>query len=354
MHPILQDRWRLFTYLAAWELLGFLFALLIVLSGAFSWSEALALAVPLSALYGLVCLGAFWVCWAAPLSGSLLRVAASHLLAAVICASLLLEGARGWAGLLARTDYFGPGLTRHASAIAPLLLGLGLVLYLFAAALHYMLIAFERSRYAETEALQAQILSREAELRALRAQIQPHFLFNSLNSINALVGSRPEEARRVCVLLADFLRRTLVVGTRERVPLSEELTLVEDLLSIERVRFGDRLRYECSVEEGMREWQVPPLVLQPLVENAVTHGIAQCLDGGAVVLTARRKGDRLHVTIENPRDADAPRRPGTGIGLENVRRRLETTYGRAAEMRARPDPGTFRVELEIPAEVEAG
>lgn len=354
MHPILSDRWRLVTYLAAWEMLGGLCALLLVLSGTFSWAEAAALAVPLSALHGLVCLGAFWVCWAAPLSGSLLRVAASQVFAAILCASLLVECARGWAGLLARTDYFGPGLTRHASAIAPLLLGLGLVLYLFAAALHYLLIASERSRLAEKEALQLQILSREAELRALRAQIQPHFLFNSLNSINALVGSRPEEARRVCVLLADFLRRTLTVGTRERVPLSEELALAEDLLSIERVRFGDRLRYESAVEEAVREWQVPPLVLQPLVENAVTHGIAQCLDGGTVRLTARRKGERLHVSIENPRDADAPRRPGTGIGLENVRRRLETTYGRAAEMRARPEAGSFRVELELPAaEAEA-
>src|ERR1044072_3186734 len=110
MHPILADRWRLFTYLAAWELLGFLFSVLLVLSGAFSWAEALALAVPLSALYGFVCLGAFWVCGASPLSGSPLRVIASQLLAAVICASLLMEGARGWAGLLARTDYFGPGL----------------------------------------------------------------------------------------------------------------------------------------------------------------------------------------------------------------------------------------------------
>jgi hypothetical protein len=354
MHPILADRWRLISYLTAWELLGGFCALLLVMAGAFSWGEALALAVPLSALYGFICLGSFWVCHAAPLKGSLTRVFAAHVAAAVLCASLLLEAARAWSGLLDRLELFGgTSLSRHAGPLAPLILGLGIVLYLFAGALHYLLAAFEESRRAETEALTHQILSREAELRALRSQIQPHFLFNSLNSINALIGSRPEEARRVCVLLADFLRRTLVVGVRERVPLAEELNLVDDLLAIEKVRFGDRLRFESEVEEAVREWLVPPLVLQPLVENAVTHGIAQCLDGGTLRLTARRRGDRLFVAIDNPRDGDAPRRPGTGIGLENVRRRLETLYGRAAEMRARSEPTSFRVELELP-EATAG
>jgi hypothetical protein len=353
MHPILADRWKLLGYLTAWELLGGFCALLLVMAGAFSWGEALALAVPLSALYGFICLGAFWVCRATPLSGSLLRASAAQLAAAVLCSSLLLETARAWAGLLDRMELFGASLARHAGTLAPLILGLGLVLYLFAAVLHYLLAAFEESRRAETEALTHQILSREAELRALRAQIQPHFLFNSLNSINALIGSRPEEARRVCVLLADFLRRTLVLGVRDRVPLAEELNLVEDLLAIEKVRFGSRLRFESEVEEAAREWLVPPLVLQPLVENAVTHGIAQCLDGGTVRLTARRRGDRLLLVIDNPRDAEAPRRPGTGIGLENVRRRLETLYGRAAEMRARSEPASFRVELELP-EAAAG
>lgn len=348
MHPILADRWRLISYLTAWELLGGFCALLLVMAGAFAWTEALALAIPLSALYGFICLGAFWVCRATPLSGSLARLFAAHLAAAVLCSSLLLEAARTWAGILDRMEVFSASLARHAGPLAPLILGLGFVLYLFAAALHYLLAAFEESRRAETEALTHQILSREAELRALRAQIQPHFLFNSLNSINALIGSRPEEARRVCVLLADFLRRTLVVGVRDRVPLAEELNLVEDLLAIEKVRFGARLRFESEVEEAARDWLVPPLVLQPLVENAVTHGIAHCLDGGTVRLTARRRGDRLLLAIDNPRDAEAPRRPGTGIGLENVRRRLETLYGRTAEMRARSEPASFRVELELP------
>lgn len=354
MHPILADRWRLISYLAAWELLGAFCALLLVMAGAFSWGEALALAFPLSALYGFICLGAFWVCRATPLAGSPLRMAAAQLAAAALCSSLLLEVARYWSAVLDRADLFGASLARHAGALAPLILGLGFVLYLFAAALHYLLAAFEESRRAETEALQHQILSREAELRALRAQIQPHFLFNSLNSINALIGSRPEEARRVCVLLADFLRRTLMVGVRERVPLAEELNLVQDLLAIEKVRFGDRLRFESEVEEAAREWLVPPLVLQPLIENAVTHGIAQCLDGGTVRLQARRRGDRLLLSIDNPRDPEAPRRPGTGIGLENVRRRLQTLYGRDAQMRARSEAASFQVELELPESVPGG
>ena len=225
---------------------------------------------------------------------------------------------------------------------------MGLLLFLLAAALHYLLVAFEDSRRAETEALRFQILSREAELRALRAQIHPHFLFNSLNSISALIGSRPEEARRMCLLLADFLRRSLALGARDRVPLAEELALAEDLLAIEKVRFGARLHYAPRVEEAALTCLVPPLLLQPLVENAVTHGIAQCLEGGTVRLEARRRGERLLLAIENPRDAGAPTRKGTGIGIENVRRRLETLYGREAALRLQSAGDSFQVELELP------
>jgi LytS/YehU family sensor histidine kinase len=234
--------------------------------------------------------------------------------------------------------------------VAPLLFARAAGLFLLVAALHYLLAAFEASRKAETEALRFQVLSREAELRALRAQIHPHFLFNSLNSINALVTAQPEEARRLCLLLGDFLRRSLTLGTRDRVPFSEELALAEDLLAIEKVRFGSRLRFESRVEESARPWPVPPLVLQPLVENAVTHGIAQCLDGGTVVLEARGEGEHLRVTIENPRDSEGPQRKGTGIGLANVRRRLDALYGRDAVLRHEGRGDTFRVELEIPAD----
>jgi len=350
MHPLLADRRRLLAYLAAWELLGILLALLLVYVARFSWLEAAAMAIPITAAYSFICLGAFWVCRAAPLrSSSLAQAAGAQTAGALISATLWLLVSRGWAELLDRTELLRGMIERQRQA-AWLVIGMGVLLYLLAAALHYVLAAFETSRQAETEALRFQILSREAELRALRAQIHPHFLFNSLNSINALIGARPEEARRLCVLLGDFLRRSLTVGARERVPLSEELALAEDLLAIEKVRFGSRLRFESRVDEAARPWPVPPLVLQPLVENAVTHGIAQCLDGGTVVLEARSDGDRLRLSIVNPRDADGPARKGTGIGLENVRRRLDAMYGREAVFRYQAQGDSFRVDLEIPAD----
>jgi len=350
MHPILAERYRLLAYIAAWQLLAVMAAALLAGTAAFSWAEALSLALPLSFFYGFACLGAFWVCQSAPLGRvSLMRVAGTQLAAGTLSASLLLLAAQAWAAFLDRTDLFPRKLGPYATAGAPVLLGTGLVLFLLAVALHYLLVAFEESRRAEAQALEFQILSRDAELRALRAQIHPHFLFNALNSISALITTRPEEARRVCILLGDFLRRSLTLGARDRVSFADELALAEDLLAIEKVRFGDRLRHESRVEEATRACSVPPLLLQPLVENAVTHGIAQSLDGGTIRLLAERRGGRLRVVIENPRDPDTPGRKGTGIGIENVRRRLDAVYGREAELRLQVDAGTFRVELSLPA-----
>jgi hypothetical protein len=348
MHPILAEWRRLGAYLTAWAMLGLLLAALLVTAAPFTWLEATLFAVPLAVLYGFVGLGSFWICRAAPLELTRFpRVLGMQLVAAVISAVFWLVASRGWAVVL---DRYGslPGLATRQTEAAPLLFGLGIVLYLLAAALHYLLGAFAASQEAERRALELEISSREAELRTLRAQIHPHFLFNSLNSINALIVSRPEEARRLCVRLAEFLRRSLTLGARERIPLTEELDLAENLLSIEKVRFGDRLTIEVRVGETLGPCTVPPLVLQPLVENAVTHGIAQMLDGGTVRIEAEREGETLAIAVENPRDPDSPESRGAGIGLRNVRRRLAALYGEDADMSVRAEEDTFRVELRIP------
>jgi two-component system, LytTR family, sensor histidine kinase AlgZ len=351
MHPILADPWRLLLYLGAWVPMSGLLMVLLTVGGSLTWAEAAAMVLPLDLVYAFVCLASFYVCRALPLgSTSPLTIAVNQLGAAVLSSSLWPAAARRWASLLTESGAF-PGLAaRYATTQQIPLVGRAFLLFLLAAVLHYLLVAFEASRRAETQALQFQIHSRDAELRSLRAQIHPHFLFNSLNSINALVMSRPEEARRVCILLADFLRRSLTVGARDHVTLGEELALAQDLLAIEKVRFDDRLTYETEADEGARQCRIPPLLLQPLVENAVTHGVSQCLEGGTIRLWAERRAGRLRLAIENPRDPDTAARKGTGIGLENVRRRLEALYGREAELRVVAEPTSFRVELSLPAD----
>ncbi len=201
--------------------------------------------------------------------------------------------------------------------------------------------------------LESQVTARDAELRALRAQLNPHFLFNSLNSISALTGPDPEAARTMCQLLGDFLRTSLTLGARERVAFAEELALAERYLAIEQVRFGARLAVEKAVEPAAARCLVPPLLIQPLIENAVKHGVADRVEGGTVRIEARRSGDRLEIAVENPRDPEAPPRRGGGLGLENVRQRLAALDPRGTRVDVFRAAERFRVVLTLPV-VEGG
>ena len=149
-----------------------------------------------------------------------------------------------------------------------------MLLYLLSVALHYVLLSMESSKEAETREQEALTLARESELKALKAQINPHFLFNSLNSISALATVDGQRARDMCIKLSDFLRTTLKLGEKQRITLADELALAKAYLEVEQVRFGARLRVEIDADADCDQCVVPSLVLQPLVENAVKHGIA--------------------------------------------------------------------------------
>jgi hypothetical protein len=347
VHPILGRVDRLAVYLGVWLTVCVLVAGVFTRFG-LAWTEALALLVPLFLVYAFVCLSAWYVSRATPLTtSSVLRVLVSSVLSAAFASGLWLGLTHAWIAALSATAMFAPAADRYAQQL-PFLFTLGVLLFLLALAVHYVLIAFETVRQAERRQLELEILTRDAELRALRAQIDPHFLYNSLNSISALTASDAQGARRMCLLLGEFLRNTLDVSARQRITLADELALAERFLSIEQVRFGSRLRVERRVDEDASACLVPPLLLQPLVENAVTHGIARLLEGGLIRLDISRQNGRLEIVIKNPCDADAAApRPG-GMGLDNVRRRLDAMFGREATMDTRAEAGQFRVELHLP------
>jgi sensor histidine kinase YesM len=323
-------------------------AALLAQSPTLGWAGSVTLALPLACVYAFVCLGAWYVCRAVPLRGAgPVRLAGTIGLAALVSSGAWIWAGRAWAAALGAA-----GLIQGApfTGASRQFFVVGVLLFLLAVAVHYLLLAFEQSRLAERRGLELTVFARDAELKALRAQIDPHFLFNSLNSISALTTADPAASRRMCLQLADFLRDSLASGARDRIPLAQELGLARHFLGIEQVRFGPRLQVAITANDGVETLQVPPLILQPLVENAVTHGVSRLIEGGTVAVTARRTERSLVLTVENPCDPDRPGRRGAGVGLNNVKRRIETLYGADARLDVEERPSGFRVELTLPAE----
>jgi hypothetical protein len=345
MHPLLARGERLALYLVLWGLVGGLLVALLTGEGGLDLGAAALLGFPLSTAYGFVCVSAWYVARSTPIATSgVVRLLATAVGAAIISSATWLLVAGGWTSLIARWR----GVALPFRDIAPILFGFGVLLYLLSIAVSYIAVAFDIARAAERRELQAQVHSREAELRSLRAQIDPHFLFNSLHSISALTTIDPSGARRMTILLGDFLRESLVLGALERITLTRELALVEKYLEIERVRLGHRLQVHLS-SGNAEHCLLPPLVLQPIVENAVKHGVAHVLEGGEVVVSATCSPVALTIVVENPVDADRPRKPGTGLGLTNVRSRLRVVYGTDASIRSVEANGRWRVEMTLPA-----
>jgi two-component sensor histidine kinase len=218
----------------------------------------------------------------------------------------------------------------------------GLILGIQAAFLYQRL-------YREQRVAAAQLEGRliEARLESLRLQLHPHFLFNTLNAISAFVEPDPERARRMIARLGELLRRTLEGGTTAELPLAEELDLLAPYLEIQRIRFGDRLSIELDIARDTAGALIPTLMLQPLVENAVEHGVTRTLDGARVRLKAERSGKRLRLEIAD--NGPGPGGTRDGVGLANTRARLAGLYGDAHrfELKASDTGGTV-VTIELP------
>ncbi len=209
---------------------------------------------------------------------------------------------------------------------------------------------------AQSDAMRSVELQRQlsaAQLKALQMQLEPHFLFNTLNAITTLVElGRQSQAAEMLGHLNAILKRTLERTAPEKVPLSQELEIVENYLAIEQVRFADRLRVDIKVDPGALHSLIPCFLLQPIVENAIRHGIANCENKGVVEASARRIGDRLHIAVrDSGSGSSGPGKPGNGIGLKNTRERLAHFYPDEYEMRAGPmKAGGFEVAIDVPYE----
>ncbi|PZN28573.1 MAG: sensor histidine kinase [Proteobacteria bacterium] len=351
MHPVLKRRSRLLLYVAVWVAFGLLLTSVLHAGGGAPANWSLAFAVPLAVVLGLQSLSFWYLVQAMPPGETpVVRLATTWSAAGILSLGLWLAAAYGWAWFLVPEGETYP----VSSGIVPLMVFSGAIGISLAVLGHYLAGAFERSRSAERRALELQVMARDAELKALRTQLDPHFLFNSLNSVAALIGSDPQAARRMCFLMAGFFRKSLTLARETSIALADEISLVETFLAIEQVRFGARLRVSIHVTNEVRIFAVPPLVLQPLVENAVHHGIAHLVEGGEVTIRARRREGLLEMVVENPCDPDRPPSRSTGVGLANVRSRIETLFGHRASVAVEDGATIFRVSVLIPARPDFG
>ena len=227
-----------------------------------------------------------------------------------------------------------------------------IMLYGAIIAVTYVLDSRARLAYQQTETARLSELLTKVQLDALKRQIEPHFLFNTLNAVAGLVREGQNEAAVEMIAgLSDFLRRVLQGSTQQQVPLGEEMEFAKKYLDIQKVRFADRLQLSVDVPTELYPAQVPSLILQPMVENAVKHGIAKRAQGGAIRIAASRSNGMLTLSVCN----DGPSLPAdweitrSGIGMSNVRTRLQSLYGNAFELSMRnQEAGGVEVSVSLP------
>ena len=230
----------------------------------------------------------------------------------------------------------------------PVKLGVAILLAACTTMINILVYTIKDDQATLQRKMEAEKLSREAELFQLRSQLQPHFLFNSLNSISALAGSTPEQARMMIQQLSDFLRGTIRKDTAQMIPLDEELKHLRLYLEIEKVRFGHRLQTDIQCPENCHALMIPSLLLQPVLENAIKFGLYDTLDDVLITINAREEKPYLIITVTNPYDKNTQRTKGTGFGLTAVQRRLFLLFSRNDLLQTKQDEQTFTTTLTIP------
>lgn len=268
----------------------------------------------------------------------------------VLAPGVILAIITTWIQTYLLTNIFPSELVYQSFLLAsvPIRFCFAFLVFAWMALLSMLLYKQQEQQESEQRKADAEKLAREAELYNLRQQLQPHFLFNSLNSITALIGSRPEEARKMIHQLSDFLRGT-INKDQQPVTLAEELDHLQLYLDIEKVRFGHRLETHIDSDEICRKMMLPPMLLQPIVENAIKFGLYDTTGTVTIHVHSRCVDNELYISIQNPFDPETTRpKQGTGFGLSGVNRRLYLLFARTDLLQTSADKHIFTTTVKIP------
>jgi two-component system LytT family sensor kinase len=274
------------------------------------------------------------------------QLLSTHLAAAIILALVWVYSSGFIANILVSAPAYHAYLDRQLTNR----IFIGFIVYILMATIFYLYFFYKKNREKNDRENELKQEVREAVLRALKSQINPHFLFNSLNSIASLTLTNPEKAHEMVIALSDFMRYSLRKQHNEMVALEEEINHIRLYLQIEKIRFGDKMKYSFQIDPDCKSCQIPTLLLQPLFENAVKYGVYEASEQVEVSLTAGKEGDHTVLILSNNYDPEAAPSKGEGIGLKNVQERLRLVYNSNNLMQTKDEDGKFVITIFLPCE----
>ena len=348
MHPLLRSPKLFAITLLFWlPVAGGIIALQKIISGS-AWTPLVAIMAPPLFILLFILLSTWYLCKSIELNRSnFLYLIGQHLLAAISVIIIWLFIAMVYSEMLVIVSGVLEWRQIFNNAL-PLLSIISLLFYFISIFFNYLALAIEKMQTIERRALESKLAATAAELRALQATVHPHFLFNSLTALTSLIKIAPEKAEASCKKLSDFLRYSLKYTQYDYVPMREEISGIQDYLSIERIRLGERLKTNMQIDPAIQDERIPPLILLPLIENGIKHGVSRQILGGELLLTVKDAGDMLNIMIKNPREENNIADYGEGLGLSTLRKKLKSVYGSNFTLKIDNNTSSFIVHLSIP------
>ncbi len=349
-NPILKSFKNFNIYLLCWLILALINFLLLYFGTDIGTDTSVADSFTFTILLGGLGLSLWYPARYIPLEqNKLSKVLISHLIGAVITAVLwLLLGTYIMLGIIGFSDNY----ETFIYTTLPWRFLIGILFYALITSFYYMIIYYTGFNERMIKEVELKNLVTEAELKSLKFQINPHFIFNSLNSISALTEIDPGKAKSMILKLADFLRYILATNDCEKNKLSEELKNIRLYLQIEKVRFEDKFEFKEEIGAECENVEIPNMLLQPLFENVIKHAVYETLDKVILTLKCSHQEEFLRITIENDFDETSSPQKGTGVGLKNIYERLKLIYHIDTLMDVKKEKGKFSVTLFIPIEIE--
>jgi two-component system LytT family sensor kinase len=350
LNPILKNRNYLITYSISWTVVATLQVFVILY---FYNSSNIALTITdslvFNSLYAVIGIGIWYPVYYTDLEkNKVTNFITNHLASSSLAVGIWL-----WLGYLLITVLFKDNIDfiQRLNKTIPWRVGVGFMFYVLLISNYYLMIYYQNFKEKVTRESELKALVKESELSSLKSQINPHFLFNSLNSISSLTMISPERAQEMVINLSEFLRYSLSNKKETLTTFDNELKNIERYLKIEKIRFGKRLNVEQKIAEGSAKYHLPALILQPIVENAVKYGAYESIDQSNILLESRAYENLLEVKVSNEFDPDFLVKKGAGIGLKNVMSRLRIQYNRDDLVKIAKTENTFEITLRFPQEI---